>query len=114
MPTGDHYYYPTSGMTNGTFGPLTVGKYQLTTTTTPTSTWNADNSISASFNGKIHVHGIDEIREKLSLIEERLGMLERNLLLETRYKELKELGERYKQLEQELLEKEKIVEILKK
>lgn len=106
MPTGDYYYYPTT-TTTSTHG------YNLLYPNATTAAI-ADNTLSASFNGKIHVHGIDEIHTRLTLIEERLAMLERNLLLETRYKELKELGEKYKQLEQELLEKEKIVEILKR
>ena len=107
MSTGDHYHYPTTG-TNGAY----IGSYQVTTSP---STWITDNTIvSPAGYSKINIQGIDEVLNRLKNIEERMGLLERNLLLETRYKELKELGEKYKQLEKDLLEKEKIAEILKK
>ena len=47
-------------------------------------------------------------------IEERLEILHPNPELEDRWDELKELGKRYKELEQEIIEKEKVWAILKR
>jgi superfamily II RNA helicase len=81
----------------------------------PWGTLTAPNTmISPSSSIQANIYPFSEMLEKLKRLEERMGMIERNLLLETRYKELKELGERYKELEKDLLEKEKIVEILKR
>lgn len=91
--------------------------YPWGTLTAPnnTQTWLSDNTmISPSSSIQANIYPFSEMLEKLKRLEERMGMIERNLLLETRYKELKELGERYKELEKDLLEKEKIVEILKR
>lgn len=49
----------------------------------------------------------------LERIEQRLGILRPNPELESRYEELRRLSEQYKQLEQELLHKEKMWDILK-
>ena len=67
----------------------------------------------ANFEGEVTIKGksLSEIFDK---IEERLAILHPNPELEDRWDELKELGERYKKLEQELLEKEKVWAILKK
>lgn len=62
---------------------------------------------------KIQLNGKD-LEERLNTIEERLGIIHRNILLESKYSKLKELGEEYKNLEKELLEQEKVWEILKK
>ena len=50
----------------------------------------------------------------LEKIDERLAILHPNPELEDRWDELKELGKRYKELEQEIIEKEKVWTILKK
>ena len=62
---------------------------------------------------KIQLNGKD-LEERLNTIEERLGIIHRNIRLESKYSKLKELGEEYKNLEKELLEQEKVCEILKK
>jgi len=49
----------------------------------------------------------------LAGIEERLGILHPNPELEDRWDELKELREQYIAMEKDLLEKEKIMKILK-
>lgn len=46
-------------------------------------------------------------------VEERLGILRPNEGLESRWEQLKELRRQYQQLEKDLLEKEKIIDILK-
>lgn len=58
---------------------------------------------------------IDEfsLRETLQKINERLGILQLNSKLEEDWNELKELGDKYRALEKEILEKQKVWEILK-
>lgn len=56
----------------------------------------------------------DEIKESLDKINKRLALLERDIELEKRWIELRELGERYAALEKELLEKEQVWDELKK
>jgi superfamily II RNA helicase len=119
--TGDINQGYTIGSSTGA-GQLQVNgswnvPYPWGTLTAPnnTQTWLTDNTmISPSSSIQANIYPFSEMLEKLKRLEERMGMIERNLLLETRYKELKELGERYKELEKDLLEKEKIVEILKR
>jgi hypothetical protein len=67
----------------------------------------------ADFEGNVTLKGKSLI-EMFEKIEERLAILHTNPKLEDRWDELKELGKRYKELEQELLEKEKVWNILKK
>lgn len=67
----------------------------------------------ADFEGEVTIKG-KNIADMFSKIEERLAILHPNPELEDRWDELKELGKRYKELEQELIEKEKIWSILKK
>ena len=99
----------TSGINTGSWNTSAGWGQPLSTT------WITDNTTtSLATTIKANIYPFSEILEKLKLLEERMGMIERNLLLETKYKELKELGDRYKELEKDLLEKEKIVEILKK
>lgn len=67
----------------------------------------------AEIEGKLKIGGKD-IGELIEKLEERLAILHPNAELEDRWEELKELGRRYKELEQDILEKEKIYNILKK
>jgi hypothetical protein len=66
----------------------------------------------ADFDGdvKIKGHSITNLLEK---IEERLGILNPNPELEERWDRLKELRKQYIEMERDLLEKEKIMKILK-
>ena len=52
--------------------------------------------------------------DAIEKIEERLGILKPNPALEDRWDQLKELRRQYQELEKELLEKEKMWDILKK
>jgi hypothetical protein len=58
--------------------------------------------------------GGKSLSEAIEKIEERLGILNPNPKLEERWDKLKELRKQYMELEKDLLEKEKIMEILKK
>ena len=59
----------------------------------------------ARVTGDLTVAGIS-VGETLKRIEERLNILRPNPELESRWDELRELGQRYRELEAELLEKE--------
>ena len=67
----------------------------------------------ADFDGEATIKG-KSLTDTLAKIEERLAILHPNPKLEDKWDELKELGKRYKELEQEIIEKEKIWAILKK
>ena len=67
----------------------------------------------ADFEGEVTIKG-KSLSEMFDKIEERLAILHPNPKLEDKWDELKELGKRYKELEAELIEKEKVWAILKK
>jgi hypothetical protein len=103
---------------NGTSAPNTV----LTVNNTSGSSIFADPNLKgasikvqgdAEFDGEVTIKG-KNIADMFAKIEERLAILHPNPELEDKWDELKELGKRYKELEQEIIEKEKVWEILKK
>ena len=59
------------------------------------------------------VIGGQSLMKTLDAINNRLAILEPNIKLESEWSELKELGERYRAMEQDLLEKAKAWDILK-
>lgn len=67
----------------------------------------------AEFEGEVKIKGV-KLDERLNAIEDRLAILRPNYDLEGKWEELKELGERYRQLEKEILEKEAMWKILGK
>jgi len=67
----------------------------------------------ADFDGEVTIKG-KKLSDMFEKIEERLAILHPNPKLEDKWDELKELGKRYKELEQEIIEKEKVWAILKK
>ena len=67
----------------------------------------------AEFDGDIKLKG-KSLDETLTRIEERLAILHPNIKLEKKWEKLKELGKEYRALEADILEKEKIIEILKR
>ena len=94
----------------------------LTSTGTSTGWITSDPSLKGStlkvngdadFDGEVTIKG-KNIADMFSKIEERLAILHPNPELEDRWDELKELGKRYKELEAEIIEKEKVWAILKK
>lgn len=67
----------------------------------------------AEFKGEVTIRGV-KLDDRLTAIEERLGILRPNNDLEGKWEKLKALGEEYRKLEQEILEGESIWDILKK
>ena len=107
----------------GGYGGLTavIGQTPTlwTNSTINTSPWFSQTPIitkingDATIDGELTIKGV-KLSERLDKIEERLGILRPNDVLEERWNELKELGNRYRELEKELNEKEEIWNLLKK
>jgi hypothetical protein len=105
--------------TNGN-GGLHWGNLNGTTTTFGTISADPSlkgNSLSvkgnAEFEGEVTIKG-KSLTGMLEKIEERLAILHPNEKLEDKWDELKELGRRYKELEAEIIEKERVWAILQK
>lgn len=67
----------------------------------------------ANFDGDVKIKG-KSLVDMLEKIEEKLAILRPNEELEEKWDELRELRNRYKELEKEIIEKEKMWDILKK
>lgn len=103
--------------------PNTTGGYgQILTTGTNGLNWADYSNVSqgalqvrgdAEFDGDVKIKG-KSITEMFAKIEERLGILHPNEKLEEKWEELRELRNRYVELEKEIIEKEKMWDILKK
>ena len=96
----------------GSGGNYTWDNKSLTAGTTQIqSTLRVDGD--ADFNGDIRVQG-QSITEAITKINERLNILVPNEKLEADWSELAELRIQYVELEQRLLEKQRVFDILKK
>jgi hypothetical protein len=67
----------------------------------------------AVFDGEVTIRGV-KLDDRLTAIEERLGILIPNVRLEEDWEELKDLRMQYLELERQLLEKQRVFDILKK
>jgi phospholipase/lecithinase/hemolysin len=67
----------------------------------------------ANFSGNVTIDGVN-LAQSIKNIEARLNILRPNHNLESEWDELRELGERYRQLERDMLEKLALVDTLKK
>jgi len=84
------------------------------------STWTASDYANSSlqvrgdanFEGDVKIKG-KSIIDLINNIEQRLAILHPNTELESKWEDLKKLGDMYRQLEQEIIEKEKMWAILK-
>tara|TARA_R110000796_G_scaffold60233_7_gene139199 strand:- start:23499 stop:23879 length:381 start_codon:yes stop_codon:yes gene_type:complete len=72
---------------------------------------NSSNGITMATDADITIGG-KSMREFMEQVNERLAILEPNKKLEAEWAELKELGERYRAMERELLEKARVWKIL--
>jgi hypothetical protein len=103
------------GYTIGT-GSTTV---PYTYTTTGTSFYQSDPSVQINADGMQIKEGGDikiggkSLSEAIAKIEDRLAILHPNQELENKWESLKELRRQYEALEKDILEKEKIMKILK-
>jgi hypothetical protein len=99
---------------------VTASPYTVSNTTTGWATYTQPAmqgkltvSGDATFDGEVTIRGV-KLDDRLTAIEERLGILRPNNDLEGKWEKLKALGEEYRKLEQEILEGENIWDILKK
>jgi hypothetical protein len=117
--------YPSTVVTTGTSIGINVGSTLYPNITNPLISKNNNVTIgdssdsvltikgNAEFDGDIKLKG-KSLNETLTRIEQRLAILHVNTKLEKKWEKLKELGNQYRELEADILEKEKIVEILKR
>jgi hypothetical protein len=113
--TSPYTISPTVTYTNGTGITYNTGA----------GTYNWNNTTST--NTKVHINGDGLVMQEgadivvggksltkaIEQIEERLGILRPNPALEERWDKLKELRQQYVEMEKDLLEKEKLMKILK-
>ena len=95
---------------NGTTGPAWNDTITLSTISTP-HTLHVKGD--AEFEGDIKLNG-KSLNDTLSKLEERLAILHPNEKLEEKWENLRELRKQYMELETDILEKAKIMEILKR
>lgn len=97
-----------------TASPYTISNANATTGWT---TYNQSQVLkvagNAEFEGEVTIRGV-KLDDRLTAIEERLGILRPNNDLEGKWEKLKILGEEYRKLEKEILEGENIWATLKK
>lgn len=88
-------------------------------------TWNTTSNITTSIDHTLQVKGDSEfagditvkgrsLTEFMESVEQRLRILHPNPELEKEWDQLRELGEQYRELERQLLEKEKMWQTLKR
>ena len=96
--------------TNNTSSPFWNDTITLSNITTPNTLQVKGD---AEFEGDIKLKG-QSLNDILDKIEERLAILHPNINLEEKWEKLRELRKQYRELEADILEKEKIMEILKR
>ena len=106
----DSEYVFATNTVSGSFANTSIGVYS-------TGGYTAYGDVlkdidSPNLNSDVTIDG-KSIRQFMKSVEERLAILEPNKKLESEWAELKELGERYRAMEQELLEKARVWKILK-
>jgi hypothetical protein len=108
-------------------GSITSPYTYTTTGTSGAGTYNWNNTALTNGGSTVHIDadgltmkegadikiGSKSLTEAIEKIEERLGILNPNPALEDRWEKLKELRQQYVEMERDLLEKEKLMKILK-
>lgn len=101
--------YSTIGTIPNSFGS---GTYSINNSYNPASVCITTDGIAMQEGTDIKI-GKQSLTEVLAKLEERLDILHHNSELEDKWQELKDLGNRYRELEKDLIEKEKMWKILK-
>jgi hypothetical protein len=120
--TLDDFYVTTGIQDMSITGITSINPYGSTITLSDSLSWNdpANSSLTvggnATISGSLTVGGVDIVEtfdERLAAIEERLCILRVDEKLAERWEKLGELRKQYLELEQECLEKDKILRLLK-
>ena len=111
---------PTTTITNGGYTIGSTGTSgQFYTTGAGSYNWNNPPNVNISNTGIDMAAGTDikvdgkSLKQFMDNMEERLAILHPNPALEDRWEQLKELRKQYLEMEKDLLEKEKLMKILK-
>jgi hypothetical protein len=110
MTSGSSY-----GITGSITSPVTTSWSQNYTISNPYSSPSVcidTDGITMKEGSDISIGG-RKLSEVIDKIEERLAILHPNQELESKWESLKELGRQYRELEKDILEKEKLMKILK-
>ena len=91
----------------------TISNGTITTGTTFTDNWTAGITLGGTTLTEEKVKVLDDIKEWMNEVDAKLAILKPNEELEEQWDELKELRNRYVELEAELTEKAKMWELLK-
>ena len=92
---------------------VTVPGSSSITTTTLTDNWTSGITLGGTTLTEEKVKVLDDIKEWMNEVDAKLAILKPNKELEEQWDELKELRNRYVELEAELTEKAKMWELLK-
>jgi hypothetical protein len=95
---------------------------QVSMTGIPAPTWTTNTTLNVPQSGRMELRGTDadlvingvSLNDTLKLIQDRLNMLRPNRELEAEWDQLKELGDQYRKLEKQLIEKQKAWDLLRK
>jgi len=94
----------------------------VTTGIAASANWSTANTLNVPTSGRMELRGNQadimingvSLNDTLQLIQDRLNMLRPNRELEADWDQLRELGEQYRKLEKQLMEKQRAWDILKK
>jgi hypothetical protein len=132
VPSYSYSYSDSGSLMNGVNGILAQDIMSSTMTNGSTyatgTSWSQDYSFSNVISGNVHISGDGitmepqadikigdrSLKEFMDSVEQRLGILRPNPELEDKWENLKGLRKAYMDLEAEILEKEKMWNILKK
>ena len=98
------------------------GTGSLTTNIAAGGNWSTANTLNVPTSGRMELRGNQadivingvSLNDTLKSIQDRLNMLRPNCELEAEWDQLRELGEQYRKLEKQLMEKQRAWDILKK
>lgn len=119
LPSSSSYYGPGATVGGVTLDTSTWNTNYTIGTSGSYSYKNTPSTVSIDTDGLTMADGTDitvggkSLTKAIEQIEERLGILHPNPELEDRWDKLKELRKQYMAMEKDLLEKEKIMKILK-
>ena len=94
----------------------------VTTNIAASATWSTANTLNVPISGRMELKGnqadivINDVslNDTLRSIQDRLNMLRPNRELEAEWDQLRSIGEQYRDLEKQLMEKQRAWDILKK